>query len=40
MGFLQLKSIDDLIVSRQKSGTWMHRVLAIKFAAWLNPTIG
>jgi hypothetical protein len=27
----------DLIVSRQKSGTWMHRVLALKFAAWLNP---
>jgi hypothetical protein len=27
---------DDLIISRQKSGTWMHRVLALKFAAWLD----
>jgi phosphatidylserine/phosphatidylglycerophosphate/cardiolipin synthase-like enzyme len=28
---------EDLIVSKQKSGTWMHRILALKFAAWLNP---
>lgn len=35
--FLNIKSEDDLYQSRQKSGTWMHRVLAIKFAAWLNP---
>jgi hypothetical protein len=28
---------DDLVVSRQKAGTWMHRVLALKFAAWLHP---
>jgi hypothetical protein len=35
--FLNVESIEDLIVSRQKSGTWMHRVLALKFAAWLNP---
>jgi hypothetical protein len=34
---LGLKTRDDLIVSRQNSGTWMHRVLALKFAAWLNP---
>jgi hypothetical protein len=27
----------DLIVSKQKSGTWMHRILALKFAAWLSP---
>lgn len=27
----------DLITSRQKAGTYMHRVLAIKFAAWLSP---
>lgn len=27
-----------IISSRQKTGTWMHRVLALKFAAWLNPT--
>ncbi len=31
-----VKSEADLIVSKQKSGTWMHRVLALKFAAWLN----
>jgi hypothetical protein len=35
--FLSIEKEDDLIVSRQKSGTWMHRVLALKFAAWLNP---
>ena len=28
---------DDLIISKQKSGTWMHRILALKFAAWLDP---
>ena len=27
----------DLYTSKQKSGTWMHRVLALKFAAWLDP---
>lgn len=35
--FLKVEKEEDLIVSKQKSGTWMHRVLAIKFAAWLNP---
>lgn len=35
--FLNVKGETDLIESRQKSGTWMHRVLALKFAAWLNP---
>ena len=34
--FLGIEKEDDLIISRQKSGTWMHRVLALKFAAWLN----
>lgn len=34
--FLGIKNEDDLYTSRQKSGTWMHRVLALKFAAWLN----
>lgn len=38
-GLLGLKSEEDLIVSRQKSGTWMNRVLALKFAAWLNPDL-
>jgi hypothetical protein len=37
-GFLGVKSEADLIISRQKSGTWMHRVLALKFAAWLSPS--
>jgi hypothetical protein len=36
-GLLGVKSKDDLIISQQKSGTWMHRVLALKFAAWLDP---
>lgn len=36
-GLLSVKSEEDLIISRQKSGTWMHRVLALKFAAWLSP---
>jgi hypothetical protein len=34
--FLNLKSEEDLISSRQRSGTWMHRILALKFAAWLD----
>jgi hypothetical protein len=36
-GFLSVEKEDDLIISRQNSGTWMHPVLALKFAAWLNP---
>lgn len=36
-GFLGIEKEEDLIFSRQKSGTWMHRVLALKFAAWLDP---
>ena len=35
-GLLGIKSEEDLIISRQKSGTFMHRVLALYFAAWLN----
>ena len=35
--FLKLFSQSDLYYSSQNSGTWMHRVLALKFAAWLNP---
>lgn len=35
--FLGVRKEEDLFVSKQKSGTWMHRVLAIKFAAWLDP---
>ena len=35
--FLGVKTRDDLIISKQKSGTYMHRILALKFAAWLDP---
>jgi hypothetical protein len=35
--FLRIEKEDDLYTSRQKSGTWMHRILALKFAAWLDP---
>lgn len=35
--FLKVKSKEDLVISKQKSGTFMHRILALKFAAWLNP---
>lgn len=35
--FLNVKNEEELVVSRQKSGTFMHRILALKFAAWLNP---
>jgi hypothetical protein len=35
--FLGIKNEIDLIDSKQKSGTWMHRILALKFAAWLDP---
>ena len=35
--YLNLKEREDLINSKQKSGTFMHRILALKFAAWLSP---
>jgi hypothetical protein len=35
--FLSVRNESDLIDSRQKSGTWMHRIVALKFAAWLDP---
>ncbi len=35
--FISIEKEEDLIISRQKSGTWMHRILALKFAAWLDP---
>jgi hypothetical protein len=37
VGFLNVEKEEDLIISKQKTGTWMHRILAIKFAAWLDP---
>lgn len=36
--FLGIQDESDLVDSRQKTGTWMHRILALKFAAWLNPS--
>lgn len=27
----------EIIQTRGQAGTWMHRILALKFAAWLNP---
>lgn len=35
--FLNVENEEDIISSRQKTGTWMHRILALKFAAWLDP---
>ncbi len=35
--FLGIKNEEELFTSSQKSGTFMHRVLALKFAAWLSP---
>lgn len=35
--FLDISEEDEIIISKQKSGTWMHRILALKFAAWLDP---
>lgn len=36
--FLNIETVEDLFTSKQKSGTWMHRILALKFAAWLSPS--
>jgi KilA-N domain len=33
---LSVEKEEDLIITRPRSGTWMHRVLALKFAAWLD----
>lgn len=35
--YLNVKTREDLVNAKQKSGTLMHRVLALKFAAWLSP---
>jgi len=35
--YINVKSREDLVQGKQKSGTWMHRILSLKFAAWLNP---
>lgn len=35
--FLNVETEEDLYTSTQKTGTFMHRILALKFAAWLSP---
>lgn len=35
--YLTIEKEEDLYTSKQNSGTFMHRILALKFAAWLNP---
>jgi hypothetical protein len=35
--FICINSESDLFNSRQKSGTYFHQILALKFAAWLDP---
>ena len=34
---LSIQKKEDLIISNPRTGTQMHRILALKFAAWLNP---
>lgn len=34
---LGIKKHEEIIQTRGRSGTWMHRILALKFAAWLDP---
>lgn len=34
--YLKIEKETNLVFSRQKVGTFMHRVLALKFAAWLD----
>jgi phage regulator Rha-like protein len=29
--------IDEILFANKKAGTYMHRILALKFAAWLDP---
>lgn len=35
--YINISSKNDLYRSNQKTGTWMHRILALKFAGWLSP---
>lgn len=35
--YLNAETEEDLYTSAPKTGTFMHRVLALKFAAWLDP---
>ncbi len=36
-GSLWIKSTENIIQERGRNGLWMHRILALKFAAWLDP---
>lgn len=36
-GLLGVEKEEDLIISKQRSGTWMHRIIALDFASWLSP---
>lgn len=35
--YLKVKKEEDIVIAKQKSGTLMHRILALKFASWLSP---
>lgn len=35
--FINISKEEELYRSSQKTGTFMHRILALKFAAWLSP---
>ena len=35
--YLGIEKEEDFFISKQRTGTWMHRVLALRFAAWLDP---
>ena len=35
--YINISNQDELYRTNQKSGTFMHRILALKFAAWLSP---
>lgn len=35
--FLGIQEEADLVRVNHRHGTWMHRILALKFAAWLDP---
>jgi hypothetical protein len=36
-GNKKVLSMDEILLTNKKAGTYMHRILAIKFAAWLDP---
>lgn len=35
---INVTSYQDLVITRKKSGTWFHRIVALEFAAWLDPS--